>query len=62
MMSDAAVQQLQAQVTDLTAKVTALTNTVTAQGEEIKQLKQSADANASAISSLSTSVYSLSNR
>ncbi|MDF7837064.1 hypothetical protein [Acinetobacter baumannii] len=50
-MSDAAVQQLQAQVTDLTAKVTALTNTVTAQGEEIKQLKQSADANASAISS-----------
>lgn len=51
-MSDAAIQQLQAQVNDLTAKVTS-------QGQEIVQLKQASNSNASAISTLSAAVSSL---
>ncbi|EMB2321494.1 hypothetical protein ACN1NW_000459 [Acinetobacter baumannii] len=51
-MSDAAIQQLQAQVTDLTSKVTS-------QGQEIAQLKQASNSNASAISTLSNTVSSL---
>jgi len=55
MMSDAAIQQLQAQVNDLTAKVTS-------QGQEIVQLKQSLNSNAVAISTLSSTVLSLQSR
>lgn len=54
-MSDAAIQQLQAQVNDLTAKVTS-------QGQEIVQLKQSLNSNAVAISTLSSTVLSLQSR
>ncbi|CAA0280489.1 hypothetical protein [Acinetobacter baumannii] len=54
-MSDAAIQQLQTQVNDLTAKVTS-------QGQEIAQLKQASNSNATAISTLSAEVSSLSSR